>query len=140
MLRHTGSVLLIPYTKETLDILLLDPHWMLIQNCIVAIISIGYHTMLPLFSIRKTPFQASLVKSRALHTTCVCNPILLYVCGGVCCLLTAKKLVWFPWHSWLLERQEVGADLVSKGSSSSSALQDGTPSGGLLSRASNVYI
>uniref|UniRef100_A0A8D2MAV3 Autophagy related 14 n=1 Tax=Zonotrichia albicollis TaxID=44394 RepID=A0A8D2MAV3_ZONAL len=81
---------------------------------------------------RKTPFQASLVKSRALHTTCVCKPILLCVRGGVCCLLTAKKLVWFPWHSWLLERQEVGADLVSKGSScsSSSALQDGTPSGG----------
>lgn len=30
--------------------------------------------------------------------------------------------------------------MVSKGSSSSSALQDGAPTGGLLSRASNVYI
>lgn len=109
-LRHTGSVLLLPYTKETLDVLLLDPHSMLIQNCIVAIMPIGYHTMLPLFSIRKTSFQASLVKSHALHTTCVFNPILFYVHGGVCCLLTAKKLVWFPWRSWLVEPREVGAD------------------------------
>lgn len=95
-----------------------------------------------IFSIRKTPFHASLVKSRALHTTCVFNPVLLYVHGGVCCLLTAKKLVWFPWQagSWNPRRWVLNGDLVSKGSSSSSALQDGTPTGGLLSRASNVYI
>lgn len=85
---------------------------------------IGYHTMLPLFSIRKTSFQASSVKSHALHTTCVFNPILFYVHGGVCCLLTAKKLVWFPWRSGT---PGGGCrDLVSlEGSPSASALQDG---------------
>lgn len=112
---HTGSVLLIPYTKETLDVLLLDPHWMLIQNCVVAIIPIHYHTMLPRFSISKTSFQASLVKSHALHTTCVFIPVLFYVPGGVCCLLTAKKVVWFPWHSWLVEPRELGAELGEQG-------------------------
>lgn len=113
--RHAGSVLLLPYTKETLDVLSLDPHSMLIQNCIVAIMPIGYHAVVPLFSIRKTSFQASLVKSRALHTTCVFNPILFYVHGGVCCLLTAKKSVWFPWRSWLVEPREVGAEEGEQG-------------------------
>lgn len=117
---------------------MLDSHWMLIQNCIVAIISIGYHTTLPLVSIRKTSFQASLVTSALSTLHVFLTLFLLFVHGGVCCLLTAKKLVWFPWHSWLVEPRD--GDLVSKGSSSSSALQDGAPRAGLLSRASNVYI
>lgn len=42
--------------------------------------------------------------------------------------------------SWNRRRWVLTGDLVSKGSSSPSALQDGPLMGGLLSRASNIYI
>lgn len=119
MLRHAGSVLLIPYTKETLDVLLLDPHSMLIQNCIVAIIPIGSHTMLPLWSIRKTSFQASLVKSPALHTTCVFNPIFIVRSWWGLLFTDCQEVgLVFPGtaSSWNPGRWVLNSDLVSKGS------------------------
>lgn len=79
---HRLFTLNIIHQRNTGRSLSLDPHLMPIQDCVVAIIFISYDTMLPLFTIRKTSFGASLMKSRGLHTACVLNPILFYVDGG----------------------------------------------------------
>lgn len=70
-------ILLIPHTKETLDLLLARPT----SATVVAITLISY-TVLPLLILEKPSFQASFVKSFVLHSTCILNPILFCVAGG----------------------------------------------------------
>lgn len=134
---HRLFTLNIIHQRKTGRSLSLDPHLMQTQDCVVAIIFISYDTMLPLFTIRKTSFRASLMKSHSLHPTCVLNPILFYIDGELFLFLFTEcqeadfiLLQKCPQCSWWLACKTAGGVIlteafVSKCSSTSSALRYG---------------
>lgn len=83
-LKHTGSLLLISHTKETLDVLLARPTFDTDTGlrCCNNIDQLRHH-IAAFLNTRKTSFHAILVKSRVLHTTCILNPVSFCVYGGV---------------------------------------------------------